>query len=623
MLFGRAVRARCVCLLSFLALTAPAFSARAWVEAHVAADDIRVLSDRTGSARVEHRLTLKVSGGPLRALDIRGVDADAVPDPDGYAAPYREASSGSLAQAMPVSADVLPADTRAAKEGETPLTTLRIRFDTDRGLKRGTYLILVRYKTELLSRGLIQLDGMTSKVTWRGPVWEDGIESARAVFEIPTAPTPPKTFDAQAQNDAEDTPPNAPGMSFLSTVKRGPEHDTIELFRTYAPKGEAVEWTFMADARAFRPLPPPAAPKPSLGLPDAPEEWLLGEGNRNNLLIFGAIGFFMLVSLLAILKTREVARAARAANTQARPLIQAPLFVRAAGAALSLMVGIGLQFTLQTGTLGSVFVALSAALLAFRTPMWTHATALRKPGRWLPVAEHEAFRTPPRRKGAWLDISTRAGKGLFLFGLSLIAGAVWLASEREPYYGYLIGLDSVVWLALFCTGRLSELPPDPAAAPVSFLRKVAAQTQKRMKARAQDFRVIGRVRIPEGSPDADELRLGLVPKAPLPGFGGLEVGVTYVPGTGGALALPEVLLRVTMGSPCEAAIEKISRHGKTMRGRKLNERVVLFSPRFPLASMTAGIASALLTAVSPVSKEAPKSVTIHRGAKKDAGKKAA
>lgn len=585
--------------LAFCSLSTLALPANAWVEAHVAADDIRVLFDREGKARVEHRITLKVSGGPLKAFDIRGVDSDAAPDPDGYAAPMREASAGSLSQAVPLSTEILPPAN--PKEGETPLTTLRVRFDNERGLKRGTYLLLVRYKSDWLSTGIIQLDGMISKINWRGPVWEDGFDSARAIFELPTAPTPPKLIDMQSEGDDAD-----PVLSsgFLSTIKRGPERDSIELFKTYAPKGEAIAWNFAADTRAFKPAPTTAPPKPSLSLPSAPKEWLMGEGQRGTLFIIGAAGFFVLMSLLVALKSREVLRAAKAANTQHLPLLQAPLFLRAAGASLSLIIGIALQFTLQTGTIGSLFVALATALIAFRTPRWTHANTLRRPGRWLPVAEQEAFRAAPRLKGSYLDISTRAGKILFFLGLAMIGGAAYGVGHTEPYYGYLVALDSVAWLALFCTGRLRELPPDPAAEPIAFFKKVAAQTRKRLKHRASEVRVIGRVRIPEGSPDADELRLGLVPKAPLPGFAGLEVGVTYVPGSGGPLGFPEVLLRVLSGSPCEAAIETLSRHGKTMKGRKPNERVILFSPRLPVAWMTAGIAEALLKAVMPQAKAA-------------------
>ena len=63
--------------LAFALSTAAARPALAWVDAHVEGDDVRVTLDRGGEARVEHKITLKIAGGPLRSLDIRGVDADA------------------------------------------------------------------------------------------------------------------------------------------------------------------------------------------------------------------------------------------------------------------------------------------------------------------------------------------------------------------------------------------------------------------------------------------------------------------------------------------------------------------------------------------------------------------
>ena len=143
---------------------------------------------------------------------------------------------------------------------------------------------------------------------------------------------------------------------------------------------------------------------------------------------------------------------------------------------------------------------------------------------------------------------------------------------------------------------MAELPPDPAATPVPFLRGVAARLKRLMK--GTDARVVGRLRIPDKSPDADELRLGLAPRTALPGFIGIEVGVAYAPGAGGAIALPEVLLRVTAGSPCEQAVERVARSGRAVRGRRIDERVIAFAPRLPTARMTASIAAALARAVT-------------------------
>ncbi|HLM72541.1 MAG TPA: hypothetical protein VK459_07615, partial [Polyangiaceae bacterium] len=475
-----------------------------------------------------------------------------------------------------------------------------VRFDADKGLRRGTYMLLVRYRTDLKARGLLKLDGTMGRIDWQGPAWDDGLDSVRATFELPSAPTPPRAFEGVIDPHDETAPPPP---SFLSTVRRGNERDEIELIRTYAPKGEPVAWSLQVDARAFRTAPAAAPSKSSLPVPEAAKTLLTPDRERS--LIFVAIGAgFLIFSLLVAMKTREAARLAKAAGTEARPLLRVPLFIRSAGAGIALVAGVGLELSLRDPTLGALLVALATALAAHRTPHWNHASAMRKPGRWLPVAEREAFREPPRRKGAWLDVSTREGKVIFLLLLGAVLAGAAVVWRTEPYYAYLMALDTAPLLAIFGTGRMAELPPDPAAAPAGFLRGVAKRTLKLLQAKGVEGRAIGRVRIPDGSPDADELRLGLVPKAPIPGFLGIEVGVVYVPGTGGPIGFPEVLLRVTVGSACEAAMEGLAKHGKSMRGRKVNERVVLFTPRLPTARMTAAIAAALVRAATI--KPAPK-----------------
>src|SRR3712207_7279418 len=54
------------------------------------------------AARVEHKVTLKISGGPLRSLDIVGVDPDAQPELDSYVVPQKAAQASSLASATAV-----------------------------------------------------------------------------------------------------------------------------------------------------------------------------------------------------------------------------------------------------------------------------------------------------------------------------------------------------------------------------------------------------------------------------------------------------------------------------------------------------------------------------------------
>src|SRR6478735_6083668 len=138
----------------------------AWVDVNVEGDDVRLIVEPSGLSRVEHRITLKIAGGPLRSIEIRGVDGDAVPDVDGYVVPQREALQSSLASAIPIATELMPPGNKPERDGSPALSALRIRFQNDRGLGRGVYVILVRYATSLASR--ISPDGAMARVAWRG-----------------------------------------------------------------------------------------------------------------------------------------------------------------------------------------------------------------------------------------------------------------------------------------------------------------------------------------------------------------------------------------------------------------------------------------------------------------------
>lgn len=559
---------------SLLTLGSPR-AAHAWVEAHVESDDVRVSVERSGDARVEHKITLKVAGGPLRALDIRGVDADATPDPDGYVVPQKESQKGSLASAQAITAEHMPPELKPRADGSPAPHVLRLRFDPDRGLGRGVYVVLVRYTTRFTSR--ITPEGALSKLTWRGPTWDDGFDSARVTFELPTSPTAPRADEAAASEPGERAP------LVLSTVRRGTAKDFIELLRPYAPKGEPVTWAIKVDARAFQ------APRPLAAPPPAGLDGLLGDGGRRALLGAGALSLFLLYASLVALKAGEVRR--RAATL--RPLIPLPAAARAVLAGAALTAGAITQLVLMRATLGSILVLAAAALAAHRGPRADRAP-LRGPGRWLPVTESAALRDPPRLTGTWLDASTRAGKLLLLLCSALVLGGAALLFEASPFRAELVALDVVALFAVFGTGRLAQLAPDPAVAPARFFRDVARRVRKEIP----DIRVVGRIRMPEGSAEPDELRLALAPRAAPAGFGGLEIGVVYASGAGGVFAVPELILRVTEDSPCEQALASLIRHGRAARGRKPGERAVIFAPRLPDARMTAAIAVRLARAMS-------------------------
>lgn len=599
-----------VSILAFLLVSLTgARPAKAWVDVHIEGDDIRLSLERSGAARVEHRITLKIAGGPLRSLDVRGVDQDAAPEPEGYVVPLREANQHSLASAIPVALELIPPGNKPEADGSPPVASLRIRFQNDRGLGRGVYVLLVRYGTNLSAR--ISRSGAMAKVAWRGPIWGDGLDSARVTFELPAAPNEPRAEDAAdlaaapaaaASPSAADPAPTAEGKALvLSTLRRGPTKDAIELLRPYMPKGEAVTWSIRADLRAFKATSPESArpPEPSLS-PLGSSLGALPAPAYRALVFLGGAALFVIYSLLVAWKSIEVARDAKARAIAPRPLIPLPTALRAMLAGLALVAGLAVELIAERATLGALLVLLATALAAHRSPRWQKTARLRGPGRWLPMAEAEAFRDPPRQPGGLLDAGTRAGKALLLLALGALGAGVVALNEISPYQADLIAFDATALLVIFCTGRRAELPPRPDA-PARFLRDVARRVRRAL--RKEEPRIIGRIRVPEGQSEPDELRLALAPRKAQRGFVAIEIGVVYAQGTGGSLGLPEVLLRVTAGSPCEEAIAAIAQQGRSMRGRKPGERVFAFCPRLPTARMTAGLAVSLLRAITDKAHE--------------------
>jgi hypothetical protein len=216
------------------------------------------------------------------------------------------------------------------------------------------------------------------------------------------------------------------------------------------------------------------------------------------------------------------------------------------------------------------------------------------------VTEATAYAEPPRPTGAYLDVSTRAGKAILLVALTALGGLVAWLFETSPYRAELLAFDAVALLAVFCTGRIAELPPDPATAPAGLFRAIAARVHRTFP--AAEVRIVGRIRIPEGSATADELRLAIAPKRAPAGFVALEIGAVHLQGTGGRIALPQVLVRVKTGSPCEAAFEGLAPHARKAHGSRPGEVTLLFTPRLPTARMTGDLATRLLGIIVDASR---------------------
>ena len=539
-------------LLVLAAWLLPA-SARAWIETRVLANEVRIEVDATGTATVEHAVTMLVRGGPLRHFDLVGADPDAVP--------LEDSNVVSLRASNPVP---IPLELQQRPDG-----ALRVVIDQPGGISRGTFLFRIRYRTHLPSTGALERDGAMLRLSWRGPIWSDGVGNVRTTFVLPSAPTPPRQTE---EDDLEER------GAFLAELRRFADRDEIELVRPHIARREQALWSIRFDPRALPELhdprlkpPPPPPPEPTLaqrGLGAAP--W--------------AVALLVAFSLLVAAKGQQVARRATAAFTQPRPLIPLGWMARALVAGPLFATGVVLQVTLEEPLLGTLSVIAAAALTTYLTPPWKPRP--RGPGRWLPLADRDAFAPAPQPKGLWLDWGTRAGRLAFAISVLVAAGGSATAFALDaPYLGYVVAFDAAVLLPIFGTGRLSQLPQDGFHAPAGRLHRIAKRLRKNTWLRA-----VAWARLPQGSDRFDELRLLVQPRLPRRGLTAIEVGMAWTRGSAGAMGVPQVLVRVVEGSPCHEAMNQAFADLRWQRGRKPDERVAILTPALPTVAMTADLA---------------------------------
>lgn len=585
--------------------------ASAWIENHVLGDEVTITVDRSGKALVEHRILFHTNGNVrFRKYVIRGVDRDAVPVANSYIIPAREALSNSLEAATPLTLKLVhPPEDDA---GSAP-ARLEIAVDDEKGVRRGKYVLVIRYRTDLVGTGRVRRDGAFTRLSWKGPVFEDGFDNARTTLILPKGPTPPRAAEDSVPTEQEDDRP-----TFLSEVRRMGSSDEIELLLTYVPKGESVEWVVRIDPRSLdTDLPRIEDPheEPSEERKEHARQAELPLKLPYDWRLLAALTF-ALSTVLTWLKAREVNVLSTQANAEMPSVIPFPGWVRGILAGAAFVAGLALQFVGRP-VLGAASIVLAAILTAYRPARLDAQASLRRPGRWLTVSENEALVGLPRPTGGWLDFSTWRGKGLLLLVLALHGVAVWYVLPLSLWHAVLIGADSVFALALFGTGMGKALPPDMTVEPARFLSRVLRRLRRRKD--LDGLRIVPRIRIPVGEVDPDEVRLLLAPRTPLRGFTSIEIGMTYAIGMGARVAMPEILLRVVADSPCDRALAAASRMGRLGRGRKKDERVVSLSPRFPTVRMTAEIAAALAIRVidREARKDRAKAKRVEPAAKKD------
>ena len=534
-------------------------NARAWVESEVRSHVATIDVDRAGKALVTEDLVLAVRGGPLPGFELSGVDLDAEPLP------------GATVASVPSSRVQLPVTPLLLDKRDDG--TLKIEIDRDKGLRTGVYAFRFQYRTNLLGRDLIRREGNEAEVRWIGPRFEQGIDSARVVFRLPAGPTPPVLPDvSKSTGRIEDG--DALGGVFIGNLHRLADKDELDIVRPHISRGEPVLWRVRVSAKAFdafaNPLPVPRFEKAS-----STHALALGQGaqSRQRLTWWAAAALAALAyAFVVAAKWRYFSVLCGARAAVAKALVPLPVGLRAAASGTLLAAAFVSAAWFDQATLGAALLVLAMAFACqYATPT---KIVLRGPGQWLPLSDGEAFaRTVAPMSGRFLDAGTWPGLTVFALLCGLLAIAACFAFARAPYQALLLVLGSASLLPLFFTGRAAQLPPDLATRPRALLAGLASRLR-----RAPGIKVVAWARIPEGSPDADELRLLVQVPGARRGLLGVEIGVEYGAALGGSAAAPFVLIRAREGS---AVVSALPRELVWTRGRKAEERAAVLRPRLP------------------------------------------
>jgi hypothetical protein len=297
----------------------------------------------------------------------------------------------------------------------------------------------------------------------------------------------------------------------------------------------------------------------------------------------------MTLAFLVAHKSRAFAAACRSRGVRARGLLPIPDGVRAPLAGAGLTVALLLQVEGRS-TAGAACVSmamLATALRASRTGPQT-----RGPGRWRTLPLEHVF-SQSVVSCHWLDVDSRVGRAAATVALMLcVAGAI-LARRFHEQGAWLAAMDAAVLLPLFTTGRISQLPPNGAAATAQWLARALPGLRAIANAHV---RLLARI-APDGV-TADELRLLIVPRMGLAGVVALEVGLAWSSTPVCWAATPEVLARVTDCSPAAAKLAADAPRARSTPGRRPDERVVRLLPRSPSPSGTVALVRRLVEALT-------------------------
>src|SRR5579859_4383605 len=204
--------------VSLGALTATT-RASGWQEAHQTAGDVEIHLDPDGMASLHETVRWHVVRGPVHWIDLGNVEPTAVIDP-----------------VVPISAE----DGRSliAHLDRRDDHALRVTVEDPKALMRGDFTFDVRWRVDWVKSGAIARDGAAWRLSWSSPFPSDGLDLVRTTLALPAAREAPVVI--LADNGAIDD-------SAISSLRREPERDVLQIVRPHLGRGESVAWTVRID----------------------------------------------------------------------------------------------------------------------------------------------------------------------------------------------------------------------------------------------------------------------------------------------------------------------------------------------------------------------------------------
>ncbi len=503
---------RRVLLLLLLCLCAGEARAN-YTEAHVGGEDARVVIERDGRMVVTHALAYRVLAGTLRSIALSGFEDDLR---------FRPTATVTASDGHTYGASVVRDDK----------DIVHVTVDDPKGLKRGDYRFEMSYEGSLTGRRVTR-DGAFDRVRFALPPMREGVDSARVVLDLPSAPTEPRA--AGDQNEAD-----------IATLRRSAERDELELVRPHVAKAEAATFFARVDPKALS-----LVDDPALRVPVVAPKTFDEEPART------PIGTWTLVAACA-LAVFGIALAKGRITEGMRGLVPVHGTVRAVIAAALFAAGVRVQIDGRL-VVGAALVACALPLLAWRARSAPQKGALG-PATWVAMKPDDAFSEESSRAD-FLDGTTMRGAIVS----SVIAIAVLVATRFVA--PYVVAMDALVLVPIFFTGTSCQRPASAA-------REATALARIGRALEGVDVAAYARV---AQTGNIEQTRLRVMPTVAMPGLLAIEVGVAWE-WRGAWLAAFDVLVRVTDGSFASAKMTTAFPRKRALPGRQPEERVFRFEP---------------------------------------------